>query len=105
MRRASWSSAVIVLFGLLLESCASAPVRRSSELTFTATAYCDRGITKSGTRTRDGIIAADPAQLPLGSLIRITAAGDKRYHRLYTVMDTGRLVRGSRIDLYVRDCD
>jgi 3D (Asp-Asp-Asp) domain-containing protein len=51
------------------------------------------------------MIAADPAQLPLGSVVRITAAGDARYERVYTVTDTGAHVRGRRIDLYVRSCD
>ncbi len=101
----------LVLVLLVLEACASAPVRRGTvarrgnEVAFTATAYCDSGLTKSGTRTREGIIAADPAHLPLGSVVRIVAAGDRRYERVYTVMDTGAHVRGRRIDVFMRDCD
>lgn len=103
--RSSITVVTFTLLALTIESCASAPVRRSKELGFTATAYCDHGITKSGVRTREGLIAADPAQLPLGSLVRITGAGDRRYERVYTVMDTGAHVQGRRIDIYLRDCD
>ena len=72
---------------------------------FTATAYCDSGVTKSGVRTRRGIIAADPAHLPVGSVVRVREVGHPRYEGIYTVMDTGGLVRGRCIDLYVPDCD
>ncbi len=96
---------VLLLCALAVQGCATARVRRGAELAFTATAYCDRGVTRSGVRTREGIVAADPAHLPLGSVVRIVAAGDRRYERAYTVMDTGAHVRGRRIDVYVRDCD
>lgn len=76
----------------------------SSQARFTATAYCDSGITKSGVRTREGIVAADPDHLPVGSVVRIVEAGDSRYEGVYTVMDTGGLVQGRRIDLYVASC-
>ncbi len=106
MRASTSSSGVtLVLLALTLQSCASVPVRRGADVGFTATAYCDAGITRSGVRVREGFLAADPAQLPLGSVVRITAAGDRRYERVYTVMDTGGHVVGRRIDLYVRNCD
>jgi 3D (Asp-Asp-Asp) domain-containing protein len=76
-----------------------------SEARFTATAYCDSGVTKSGVRTREGIVAADPDHLPVGSVLRIVEAGDPRYEGVYTVLDTGGLVQGRRIDLYLDDCD
>jgi len=34
-------------------------------LMVTATAYCDRGTTRSGTKTRTGIVAADLKVLPV----------------------------------------
>ncbi len=95
---------IVALLTLTLQSCASAPVRRGAEVGFRATAYCDHGTTKSGVRTREGILAADPARLPIGSVVRIVAAGDRRYEGVYTVMDTGLRVRGRRIDLYIPDC-
>ncbi len=95
----------LVLLAGMIQGCASARIHRGKEFDFTATAYCDSGLTKSGKRTREGMIAADPAQLPLGSVVRIVAAGERRYERVYTVMDTGARVRGRRIDLYVRNCE
>lgn len=87
----------------------SAPVNTSvgpgDRARFTATAYCDSGITKSGVRTRRGIVAGDPAHLPVGSVVRVEEVGHGRYEGIYTVMDTGGLVRDLRIDLYVPDCD
>lgn len=70
---------------------------------FTATAYCDRGITKAGVRARSGVAAADPAVLPVGSVVRVDP--DSPDHAgIYTVMDTGGKVLGRRIDLFVSDC-
>ncbi|GAB4240208.1 MAG: hypothetical protein Kow00109_15260 [Acidobacteriota bacterium] len=65
---------------------------------FEATAYCDFGITRSGALVRRGMVAADPNVLPLGSVIEIEA-GD--YSGIYTVMDTGAVVKGKILDIYV----
>jgi 3D (Asp-Asp-Asp) domain-containing protein len=50
-----------------------------------------------------GTVAADPAILPLGSVIAVRGL-DRRYDGTYTVLDTGPKVRGYQIDLYMRDC-
>jgi 3D (Asp-Asp-Asp) domain-containing protein len=55
--------------------------------------------TASGTFPHQGIAAADPAVLPLGSRIRVTGAG--AYSGTYTVTDTGSKINGRHIDLYV----
>jgi 3D (Asp-Asp-Asp) domain-containing protein len=47
--------------------------------------------------------AADPAVLPLGSVIRVDGQG-RAYDGVYTVMDTGASVRGRELDLYLDDC-
>lgn len=70
--------------------------------TFVATAYCRGRVTKSGTTVHAGVIAADPAVLPLGSVVRIT--GLAAYDGTYTVLDTGAGIRGHRIDVYMADC-
>jgi rare lipoprotein A len=57
--------------------------------------------TASGTMAHVGIVAADPAVLPLGSRIRIRRAG--AFDGVYTVTDTGAKIVGSRIDLCVRN--
>jgi 3D (Asp-Asp-Asp) domain-containing protein len=65
---------------------------------FEATAYCDFGITYSGVLVHRGIVAADPRVLPIGSVIEIEAG---RYSGIYTVMDTGGVVKGRIIDIYM----
>src|SRR5262245_50710644 len=70
---------------------------------FTATAYCTGSVTATGAAPSEKTVAADPAVLPLGSRIRLSGL-DKRYNRVYVVMDTGPSIRGRRIDLFVRDC-
>jgi 3D (Asp-Asp-Asp) domain-containing protein len=68
-------------------------------MAFEATAYSQEGQTASGARSRDGIVAADPKILPLGTRIRVHGAG--RYDGEYVVKDTGRTIRGREIDLYL----
>lgn len=68
-------------------------------LAFEATAYSIEGKTASGAKTREGIVAADPRILALGSRIRVHDAGE--YSGEYVVSDTGRTVKGQEIDIYV----
>lgn len=78
----------------------AAPARPAPErLTFEATAYSIEGRTAAGTRAREGVVAADPTHLPLGSRIRLHDAG--RYDGEYVVEDTGRAIKGREIDLYL----
>jgi len=65
---------------------------------FVATAYCVKGQTASGLKVRSGIIAADPRILPIGSIVRIVA-GDQS--GIYSVLDTGPLVTGRRVDIFM----
>ena len=65
---------------------------------FHATAYCLKGRTASGINTRPGVIAADPSVLPLGTVVHLQAG---RYTGVYTVMDTGALIKGRRVDVYI----
>src|SRR5690242_17001257 len=87
----------ILAFGIVLgaTTCARRPSPTVPALppapplmTFTATAYSIEGRTASGHRTREGIVAADPRVLPLGSRIRIHESGG--YDGEYEVRDTGR---------------
>jgi 3D (Asp-Asp-Asp) domain-containing protein len=77
--------------------------RAGSQLPFAATAYCKGTTTASGVVVRTGIAAADPALLPVGSVVNIDA-GDARYNGVYTVMDTGPKVQGRVLDLYMWSC-
>ena len=71
---------------------------------FSATAYCKGTTTASGVRVRTGVAAADPALLPVGSVVNI-AVGDAKYSGVYTVMDTGPEVQGRELDLYIWSCN
>jgi 3D (Asp-Asp-Asp) domain-containing protein len=75
------------------ETTENAPVHR-----FVATAYSLRGITASGRPVSKGVIAADRRVLPLGSRVRLEAG---HYSGEYTVSDTGSLVRGKKIDIWM----
>jgi 3D (Asp-Asp-Asp) domain-containing protein len=65
---------------------------------YVATAYSLRGRTASGRMVGKGIIAADPRHLPLGTRVRLDAGS---YSGEYLVADTGTLVRGKRIDIWI----
>lgn len=65
---------------------------------FQATAYSLRGRTASGVETRQGIVAADPRVLPLGSVIELKAGN---YSGVYTVHDTGSAVKGNLVDVWM----
>jgi 3D (Asp-Asp-Asp) domain-containing protein len=82
-------------------SPAPAPTPGESErmLDFMATAHSQEGKTAAGSYSREGIVAADPKVLPLGSRIRVSGAGE--YSGLYVVNDTGRKIDGREIDIYL----
>jgi 3D (Asp-Asp-Asp) domain-containing protein len=74
-----------------------------ARLQFQATAYCKGETTASGVGVRTGIAAADPAILPVGSVVRLETP-NSRYSGVWTVMDTGPMVRGRSLDLYLWSC-
>ncbi|MDQ3992486.1 MAG: 3D domain-containing protein, partial [Actinomycetota bacterium] len=65
-------------------------------LTVVATAYALRGATATGTPVGYGTVAVDPAVIPLGSRLSIPGYGEG------VAADTGREVRGARIDVWVQ---
>ncbi len=103
-----------VLAAVLMQACARPPAvvesaavpsspppaeRSRSRMHFDATAYSVTGKTASGVHTRRGIVAADPATLPIGSRIRVHGA--QQYSGVYVVADTGRAIDGREIDIYM----
>jgi 3D (Asp-Asp-Asp) domain-containing protein len=72
-------------------------------LRFTATAYCKGTTTAAGVEVRSGIAAADPALLPVGSVVEVDSLPEK-YNGVYTIMDTGPAVQGRLIDVYMWSC-
>lgn len=65
---------------------------------FEATAYSITGITKSGIPVAPGHVAADPDVIPLGSIIYVDAP---MMSGVYHVLDTGSLIKGNIIDIYI----
>lgn len=79
----------------------SAAVFKSSSAAagaYSATAYCLKGRTASGSGVRRGIIAADPRHLPLGTRVQVSAGA---WTGTYIVADTGGKIKGRKIDLWV----
>ena len=72
-------------------------------LMFDATAYCKGIVTTSGVAAQSGVAAADPAVLPVGSVIQMDSS-DGSHDGIYTVLDTGPAVQGRQIDLYIWNC-
>lgn len=64
-------------------------------LTVSATAYCLRGRTATGTKPRIGTVAVDPRIIPLGSIIFVENYGWARAE------DTGSAIKGKRIDVWL----
>ena len=75
-----------------------------SRLAFSATAYCKGIVTASGVAVQNGVAAADPELLPVGSVIDVDSLPAK-YNGVYTVMDTGPAVQGRQIDVYMWSCN
>ena len=65
---------------------------------FQATAYCVKGITKSGIHVAPGHVAADPKVIPLGSMIYVDSP---LMGGIYQVLDTGELIKGQIIDIFI----
>ena len=83
---------------------ASGRPRLGSALRFEATAYCKGATTAAGVAVRTGMAAADPALLPLGSVVRVQTPVDK-HNGIWTVLDTGPEVKGRELDLYMWSCN
>lgn len=78
----------------------------TSMLDVMATAYtCEgwstEGITATGTVARVGEIAVDPRVIPLGSRVFIRSVDGEYIYGIATAEDTGGLILGNRIDLYM----
>jgi len=82
-----------------IDKAAEAPeTSLAPAVNYVATAYSLRGKTASGRMVAKGIIAADPRVLPLGSRVRLEVPG---YHGEYLVADTGGMIKGRRIDIWI----
>jgi 3D (Asp-Asp-Asp) domain-containing protein len=66
------------------------------------TAYCLSGTTRRGRYVRAGIVAADPRYFPLSRYIEVYVGME--YLGRFLVDDTGRLIIGRRLDIWMGDC-
>lgn len=70
---------------------------------FIATAYCKGSQTRTGLAPLAGMLAADSAVLPLGSVVELDFSDDTG-DGLYSVVDTGPEIQGREVDLYMWSC-
>ena len=80
------------------------PSRGDRSMIFEATAYCYGAVTRTGTRPVEGrTLAVDPEVIPLGSQVYVSCETWPEVDGVYTAEDTGRLVKGLIIDIYMTD--
>jgi 3D (Asp-Asp-Asp) domain-containing protein len=99
---ASLAAAAIAILFALPPSADAAGRRPPRPMTMTATAYCLRSTTATGTQVHRGMVAADPRVLPFGSRIHVRGP---HVNRTYVVEDSGAAMKGRRIDIYMPTCD
>jgi len=82
------------------------PSRGERVLMMEATAYCYGYITKTGTSPREGrTIAVDPEVIPLDSEVYVSCESWPEIDGTYIAEDTGGVIRGHKIDLYMESED
>lgn len=81
---------------------ASHPVRYGDPLPVGITMYCLQGTTRRGRYVRNGIIAADPRFFPLARFVELYVG--RRYLGRFLVDDTGKRIKGARIDVWTASC-
>lgn len=78
---------------------APAPAPKSgARLTVSSTGYCLRGKTSTGVAVGWGVVAVDPAVIPLGTRMYVPGYGNG------VAADTGSAVRGAMIDVWFPEC-
>lgn len=83
--------------GKVVEPPKAAKIPVLLPVSYVATAYSLRGRTASGKLVSQGIIAADPKVLPLGSRVHVQAGS---WSGEYLVADTGGAIKGRKIDIW-----
>ena len=99
----------LLLPGAIVQGVSSAwyltntPPRYGDPVPVQMTAYClTRSTTKRGRYVRAGIVAADPRLFPLSRYVELYADG--RYMGRFLIDDTGRLIKGNIIDIWMPTC-
>ena len=93
---------LIVILAAAIRANAGQDLQPPDTEAFESTAYTWTGYpTASGKWPREGVtIAVDPDVIPLGSAVMIWGE-DGEWMGIYEAQDTGRLIRGRIIDLYM----
>jgi len=78
------------------------PLRAGEPVPVLVTAYCLSGTTRRGRYVRPGIVAADRRLFPLSRYIELYAG--ERYLGRFLIDDTGGMIRGAHIDIWVPTC-
>jgi len=76
----------------------TSPPSPGTRMTVSSTGYCLRGRTSTGIPTGWGVVAVDPAVIPLGTRMTIPGYGEG------VAADTGSAVRGAMIDVWFPSC-
>ena len=66
------------------------------------TAYCLKGLTRRDRYVRQGIVASDPKIFPLSRYIEIYVG--RKYFGRFLVDDTGKHIKGNRLDIWTPTC-
>lgn len=93
----------LMLMYLTMQVCAAESGPYGPTMDYEATAYCYTGsLTKTGTVPLEGrTVAVDPDVIPLGSTVIVYL--DSQLLGIYQAEDTGGLVKGRVIDIYMED--
>ena len=78
------------------------PLRPGEPVPVLVTAYCLSGTTRRGRYVRPGIVAADRRLFPLSRYIELYAG--EKYIGRFLIDDTGSMIRGAHIDVWVPTC-
>lgn len=100
----------ILLPGAVVQGAASrwylanySPPRYGEPVPVQMTAYClTRTTTRRGRYVRAGIVAADPKLFPLSRYVELYDG--RRYMGRFLIDDTGRLIKGNIIDVWMPTC-
>ena len=108
MNKPRWGIIIAIVLAVITSAAIRAQAGQDLQppdtIQFESTAYCETGQpTASGKWPREGVtVAVDPDVIPIGSAVMIwDEAGE--WMGIYEAQDTGRLIRGRIIDLYIQD--
>lgn len=94
-----WIDVKVTAYDLSVRSCGKKETHKAYGIS--RSGYSLRGHTRESALT----IAVDPEIIPLGSLVKIEfyIPEYQKYNNIYIARDTGRLIKGQIIDLFMGD--